>query len=557
MRRIAHCVPYVSANDCDVFRRRPNLARTMGRIGLCHGEVLCILYARFVEVVERPDDATFFRDVTRRICGSLDIDRALWRCLLYLQEHLPADWMNLNVFDASLGTMNTVAQATKAGGSSFSLPIPLPADAREALTRDEWPPVVVINRPETNPVSRSFVELIGSKDASILVLRLMLEGERLGTCVIQTKGRDQYTTEHANLVSLINDPVAIALSNHLRYRQLVELKEQLADDCRYFQAELRQRTGEVVVGAKLGLRHVMEIAERVAPTTSPVLLLGETGVGKDVVAAAIHSMSPRHDGAFVKVNCGAMALSLVDSELFGHDKGAFTGAVETRRGRFERAIGGTIFLDEVGELHPEAQVRLLHVLQSKEIERVGGSRPVPVDVRVIAATNQDLASMVASGDFRQDLYYRLNVLPIPIPPLRERKEDIPALVEHFLRHKSLELRVGPPPALAPGTLDRLMAHDWPGNVRELEHTIERALILSRGQPLAFDDFSVAAPIAKADGELSPGSLVLDEVVRSHIRRVLDVTDGRIEGDNGAAKVLSVNPSTLRKRMRKLGIRFGR
>ena len=306
----------------------------------------------------------------------------------------------------------------------------------------------------------------------------------------------------------------------------------------------------------------MRMVEQVAPLDSPVLLLGETGTGKELIANAIHSSSPRKDGPFIKVNCGAIPETLLDSELFGHEKGAFTGAISQKRGRFERADKGTIFLDEIGELPPQAQVRLLHVLQRKEIERVGGTNSISVDIRVISATHRNLQEMVGSGQFREDLWFRLNVFPIMIPPLRQRKGDIPSLVHHFIHRKSMELKLKERPKLASDAIDRLTAYDWPGNVRELENTIERALIQHRaGGPLSFE---ALLPLAVSrhsriiqdpgrDESLDP----LEDVTIRHIRNALERANGKISGPGGAAQILDINPSTLRKRMKKLGIPYGR
>jgi transcriptional regulator with GAF, ATPase, and Fis domain len=286
-------------------------------------------------------------------------------------------------------------------------------------------------------------------------------------------------------------------------------------------------------------------------------LTGETGVGKDVIANAIHLGSPRRDGPFIPVNCGAVPETLLDSELFGHEKGAFTGALARKRGRFERAHGGTILLDEIGEMAPPAQVRLLRVLQHREIERVGGTDRVPVDVRIITATNKDLPAMVRTGRFREDLWFRLDVFPIEVPPLRERKSDVPALVQHFIERKAGELKIGATPRLAPGAIDDLVAYDWPGNVRELENLVERAMIVHRGELLRFDDLTTSRP-QKAAAHSSPldtESLDLNAVVARHIRRVLGMTGGKIHGPGGAGELLGVNPNTLRNRMRKLGIPF--
>ena len=300
--------------------------------------------------------------------------------------------------------------------------------------------------------------------------------------------------------------------------------------------------------------------EQVAPLDSPVLLLGETGTGKEVIANAIHYSSPRRNGPFIKVNCGAIPETLLDSELFGHEKGAFTGAIAQKRGRFERADKGTIFLDEIGELPLQAQVRLLRVVQTKEIERVGGTSSIPVDTRIISATNRNLQEMVASARFREDLWFRLNVFPVMIPPLRQRKEDIPALVHHFIEHKCVELKLPSRPVLAPGVIDRLIAYDWPGNVRELQNMIERALILQRGGIISLD---MLLPPANAKEAPPPQErtrdefLSLEDINSQHIRQALERAGGKINGRGGAAEILRINPNTLRKRMNRLGIPYGR
>ena len=275
-------------------------------------------------------------------------------------------------------------------------------------------------------------------------------------------------------------------------------------------------------------------------------------MGKEIIAAAIHNSSQRRDGPFIKVNCGAIPETLMDSELFGHEKGAFTGAIEQKRGRFERANGGTIFLDEIGELSPEAQVRLLRVLQEMEIERVGG-------IRVIAATHRDLKTMIQEGTFREDLFFRLNVFPIYIPTLKERSGDIPGLVQHFIQKKSRELQLTSIPTLAENAYDQLLDHHWPGNVRELENAVERAIILNREGPLSFTELGTSEEPETIQVSFSgePETYNLDKNTADHIRKVLKITKGRIEGKEGAAKLLGINPGTLRGRMRKLGIIFGR
>lgn len=297
------------------------------------------------------------------------------------------------------------------------------------------------------------------------------------------------------------------------------------------------------------------MVKTVARTSSPVLILGETGAGKEVLAKSIHQMSPRKDEAFIKVQCGAMPDTLLDSELFGHERGAFTGAAGVKKGRFERANRGTIFLDEIGELSLDAQVRLLRVLQEKEFERLGGQHTIRVDVRVIAATHRNLQEMVRRKAFREDLWFRLNVFPIEIPPLRARKEDILALVQYFTIKRSRELNLPASPGLAPGTLDRLIAYDWPGNVRELQNVIERGLIISNGRPIEIPAtyFPLPEKVSEQEGRMLA---TLDSVIKSQMIFTLEKTRGRIEGPGGAAELLGLHPSTLRGKLRKFKIPFG-
>jgi DNA-binding NtrC family response regulator len=308
---------------------------------------------------------------------------------------------------------------------------------------------------------------------------------------------------------------------------------------------------DTLIGESAVLQRVREQIAQVAPTDSTVLIQGETGSGKELVARAIHDTSARRERPLIKLNCAALPRELVESELFGHEKGAFTGAVQQRRGRFELADGGTLLLDEVGELPPEAQAKLLRVLQEREFERVGGTRSLRVDVRVIAATNRDLHAEVGAGRFRADLYFRLNVFPIVLPPLRARRDDIPLLLMHIAARTARRLGHAIP-AFAPAFVERACAYNWPGNIRELENVVERALIMSTGNPLDAGEL-LAAPNGAAHAAPA-SSATLEEVELDHIRRVLQATRWRIEGDQGAARILGLNPSTLRGRMRKLGIR---
>jgi transcriptional regulator with GAF, ATPase, and Fis domain len=305
---------------------------------------------------------------------------------------------------------------------------------------------------------------------------------------------------------------------------------------------------EVIVGDSDAMRYVMSRIDQVAPTDATVLLCGETGTGKELLARAVHHRSDRRDRPFVVVNCAAMPAALIESELFGRERGAFTGAHATQVGRFELANRGTIFLDEVGELPMEVQPKLLRVLQEGYVERLGNPRTIEVDVRVIAATNRDLSDEVREGRFRRDLYYRLNVFPITLPALRQRREDVPALVRHLVDHlgRTLRRRID---TIPDDVMAAFQAYDWPGNVRELENVLQRAIILSRGGVLATRD--VWVPAVDAPPGADSGTLV--DVERRHIVRVLTGVRWRIEGPGGGAQLLGLKPSTLRSRMLKLGV----
>jgi formate hydrogenlyase transcriptional activator len=308
-----------------------------------------------------------------------------------------------------------------------------------------------------------------------------------------------------------------------------------------------------MIGTSAALGRVREQIAQVGLTDATVLIQGETGTGKELVARAIHQESARRDRPMIKVNCAALPRELVESELFGHEKGAFTGAVQQRRGRFELADGGTLFLDEIGEMPLEAQAKLLRVLQEGELERVGGTRALKVDARVIAATNRDLLAEVGAGRFRADLYYRLNVFPIALPPLRARREDIPDLVRQVAAR--VARRLGRPLAgIASGFIEHACRYDWPGNVRELENVVERAVIVSSGGLLDSPESFPSASRSGEPGALAAANETMEEVEREHLLRTLDSTRWKISGSDGAAARLGLNPSTLRGRMRKLGIR---
>ena len=515
------------------------------------------------------DANEFFKKATLRICGNIEVEKSMFASLMFLREEMPVDRMFLQFYEAGLNSMRTIAIASPEKGMAVDLLAPLSVEARQEMKqfgeelRRQKPRFVWLFKddPLEQAMTRELFQFHQTPMTSLMVLPLGLGEEIIGagSIVLTTEGSELFNERHVDLLSLLKEPFGIAMSNALRHREVLKLKERLVDDNRYLHTELRRLSGDAIIGADFGLREVMYQVRHVAPTESPVLLTGETGAGKDVIANAIHLGSPRRDGPFIPVNCGAIPDSLLDSELFGHEKGAFTGALSQKRGRFERANKGTILLDEIGDMPLEAQVRLLRVLQHREIERVGGTERIPVDIRIIAATNQDLSAMVKSGRFREDLYFRLNVFPIIVPPLRERITDIPALVQHLIERKARELKLAHTPELAPGAIDILMAYSWPGNVRELENVIERAIIVHQDEPLRFDDLEVSFPgrIPAADLQAHDQPLDLDSTVAGHIKRVLGMTGGKIHGPGGAGELLNVNPNTLRYKMRKLGIPFGK
>jgi transcriptional regulator with GAF, ATPase, and Fis domain len=510
------------------------------------------------------DEKDFFREATLRICGSLEIEKALWDFFMYIREYIPTDIMYVSIYEHSMRMGEFIAKADIHGGKMVSIKSPFPASTHRQL--DEWitnphlmPSLIIADRISDHPIMNHLANVFEEPDMSFMSVQPKPEWNILGGLFFGNHSGGKYSDEHGRLVTLLTEPFAIALSNYLRYREVLRLKDMLADDNKYLQDELRQQTSDEIVGAHFGLKQIMEMVGQVAPLTSPVLLLGETGVGKEVIATAIHNLSPRKNGPFIKVNCGAIPESLMDSELFGHEKGAFTGALSQKRGRFERAHGGTIFLDEIGELTPGAQVRLLRVIQEREIDRVGGTELIPLDIRVIVATHRNLESMLEEGTFRKDLYFRLMVFPILIPPLRKRRADIPALVQYFMMKKAREMGLVEIPILAPGSIERLMNYEWPGNVRELQNAVERALILCRKRPLVFDDLGEVAlhstaivPVIGGEKDFS-----LEQVTSEAIKRVMEMTGGRVGGEKGAANLLKMNPSTLRSKMRKMGIPFGR
>ena len=383
----------------------------------------------------------------------------------------------------------------------------------------------------------------------------------LGT--LGVKRNDPFSARDISFLKQVAGPVAIAVENAMAYGQISELTDKLAREKVYLEDEIRSELNfEEIIGKSEALRTVLQQVETVAPTDSTVLIYGETGTGKELIARAIHDLSSRAKNAFVKLNCAAIPTGLLESEMFGHERGAFTGAIAQRIGRFELASHGTVFLDEIGEIPLELQPKLLRVLQEREFERLGSSRTLKSDARLIAATNRDLAEMVADHEFRADLFYRLNVFPIQVPPLRERSEDIPLLVRHFARQFSRRMNRSID-TIPSETMSALVGYHWPGNIRELQNLIERAVILSTGPVLnvPLHDLQSQPPAAaptNAQANGRPHKIeTLEEVERRHVIETLQATDWVVGGPKGAAVLLGLKRSTLQVRMEKLGIRRAR
>ena len=430
---------------------------------------------------------------------------------------------------------------------SASPPGKVARERKPFLTND----LLAAVRGQVPPELLKFYEEIGVVAAGARPLEF--RAELMG--VIGMIGRRPFDPQEFELLGIFADQAAVAIKSAHLFAELERYKQRLQIENAYLQEEIRSERGfEGLVGQSSALRAVLRKVKQVAPVETTVLLTGETGTGKELIARAIHELSPRKDRPMIKVNCGAIPQGVVESELFGHEKGAFTGALQRRIGRFELADKGTLFMDEVGELPLDTQVKLLRVLQEQEFERLGGARAIKVDVRLVAATNRDLEVEVTDSRFRADLYYRLNVFPIRVPPLRERPDDIPPLVRHFLaqfqRKLAKSLR-----GVTPEGMQRLVEYPWPGNIRELQNVLERACVLARSPVV---DVTIALggtdrPVPDAIPVVDDRILTLDEHEQQQIRRALDEAGGKIHGPGGAAALLGINASTLRSRMEKHGM----
>jgi formate hydrogenlyase transcriptional activator len=426
--------------------------------------------------------------------------------------------------------------------------------AKKAFSQDECLVYGIDDIGKTNPTVHAMIAPFGLR--SLCSLPLKTARGPLGILTVGSRRDDAFGPAEVQVLREVSVQIAVGAENALAFDEIRRLRDALLSEKRYLEDELREHHDfREIVGQSGTLRRALHQVDTVAATDATVLLTGETGTGKELVARAIHDRSPRSSRSFVRVNCSAIPDTLIESEMFGHERGAFTGAVGARPGRFEVANRGTLFLDEVGELPLEVQPKLLRAIQEKEIERLGSTTAVKVDVRLIAATNRDLSEMVAAGKFRDDLFYRLNVFPIRLPPLRERKEDIPALVRHFVAKHSQRLKRSIS-AIPAETMNALREWNWPGNIRELENVIERAAILATDGVLRvpFLQAPISAPAEDASG--APALNRLEEIERAAILAALRASGGVVSGPSGAAARLGLRRTTLQSRMQKLGVRRG-
>ena len=503
-------------------------------------------------------------NLTSRITSNLDLREVLRAISANFREVMRCDGAGVWLPGEGAGTFKLYA---------FDAPV------SKGFAKEE----VIITLPEDDPARRAFetmkpmvatVDEIGwpgggegyrlaaaESVKSACFIPLVNRGRALGDLMIVRLTEGTFTAEDVDFLSQAAGQIAIAIENALAYREISELKDKLAQEKLYLEEEIRSEMNFAeIVGKSSALRKVLKRVETVAPTDSTVLIYGETGAGKELIARAIHDLSPRKSKAFVKLNCAAIPTGLLESELFGHERGAFTGAIAQRIGRFEVANGGTIFLDEIGEIPLELQTKLLRVLQEREFERLGSSRTLRTDARLIAATNRDLEAMVAEQKFRSDLFFRLNVFPIQVPPLRERHGDIPLLVRHFAQQFSKRMNKTID-TISSATMEALSRYHWPGNIRELQNVIERAVITSTGPVLKVDvaDLKISkssSPAEKSSGQGSTnGGLrdTLEETERQQILKALKQSNWVVAGPKGAAAKLGMKRSTLQLRMSKLGI----
>ncbi len=500
---------------------------------------------------KRAEEAVMLQ-LSNALLANVDIRKLLAAVSASVREVTPHDCATLALYDSINNDLLTQFLAPEESESLRSeVRIPLDGSPAGAAFRKREP--VLLSRLADPAFDASTVTHLTSLGmTSGCWVPLVHRGEPIGTLAVASRNQGAFTAHDAEMLTQVASQVAMAVNNAMAFRRISELHDRLNQEKRYLEAEINlENRYEDIVGESGGLRQVLQQIETVAPTDATVLIQGETGTGKELLARAIHRLSPRNERTFVKLNCAAIPAGLLESELFGHEKGAFTGAIARKIGRLELAHEGTLFLDEIGEMPLDLQPKLLRALQEREIERLGGSRPISVNVRLIAATNRDLAAMVAEKQFRSDLYYRLKVFPIFAPPLRERAGDIPILVRHFVSMHSQ--RMGKSIHTIPDeVMEALVQWKWPGNIRELENFLERAVILTRG-PVLHVPVKELETEDPQDTAASPESPTLHEAERDHIVRALREAKGQIGGPDGAAARLGLKRTTLNSKIKKLGI----
>jgi formate hydrogenlyase transcriptional activator len=488
-------------------------------------------------------------EVNNAVVSKLDLHMLVNAIAASLRRVIHHEYTSLAVFEPETNSMRVLALDFPQGRGLIREDVLVPVERALAGKAFLTHQPQVLDRNEIESFDSATSRLMRAEGVRSLVCMPLITHDRaLGTLSLASLRDSAFQQGDVDLLAQVASQVAIAVENALAFQEIAELKNKLAQEKLYLEDEIRSEMNfDEIIGESTSLRAVLKQVETVAPTDSTVLITGETGTGKELIARAIHNLSPRRERTFVKVNCAAIPTGLLESELFGHERGAFTGAIAQRIGRFELADGGTIFLDEIGDIPLELQPKLLRVLQEQEFERLGSTHTTRVDIRLVAATNRNLAEMVAARTFRSDLYYRLRVFPILMPPLRDRQEDIPSLVRYFVeKHaRRMNRKVETIPA---ETLDQLVHYPWPGNIRELENLIERAVIVSPGPVLR-------VPL----GELRSGTEALDESLtlraaeRDHILKALEATKWVLAGPRGAAIRLGMKRTTLQSKMRKLGI----
>jgi len=502
---------------------------------------------------KRAEEAVMLQ-LSSALLATMDVRKLLGAISASIREVIPHDTATLALYDRSAD--NFIIQFLGPDNETNSrgeIRVAMKGSLAEEAFRTHAP-VLIPDLGQTHFEAKAVRHLVAAGMHSTCCVPLIHRGDRLGTLAVSSRVTSAFAAKDAEMLSEVAGQVAMAVSNAMVFRQIAELRDRLSQEKKYLEEEINlDKRFDDIVGESTGLRQVLKQIETVAPTDATVLIQGETGTGKELLARAIHRLSPRHERTFIKLNCAAIPAGLIESELFGHEKGAFTGAINRKIGRLELAHDGTLFLDEIGELPMDLQPKLLRALQEREIERLGGTRPIAVNVRLIAATNRDLARMVAEKEFRSDLYYRLKVFPVFSPPLRERAGDIPILVRHFVAAHSR--RMGKVIETIPDdVMEALTRWKWPGNIRELENFLERAVILTRGSslfvPLGELELEDEAVDEDDDHEASP---TLQAAEREHILRVLREAKGQIGGSDGAAARLGLKRTTLNSKIKKLGI----